>query len=262
MPGFLEDYAMLAAGLLALHRAGAGGGTRLAAARRFVDTAAGLFARPGGGYFDTRAGQADLFVRVRSTWDGAVPTGNAVMIHNLLDLAELGDDPARLDAAVRDLRSFAVPLAERGAGMMHMQHALLRALEQRAEALAADGLVRGEAAAPVVASAAWVDDRRLRVTVTIGPGLHVNGHEVDEPGLVPTALELVGPGSIEVAWPQPVVRSFTLADRPLAVYEGTVTLEVTAEGLTGASSLLLTGQACSETVCLTPRTIAVTIPPR
>ncbi len=67
IPAFLEDYALLAEGLLALHRAtggeAAGSTPREAlvveATRRFRNDAAG------GGYFDTPPDQPDLFVRAR-----------------------------------------------------------------------------------------------------------------------------------------------------------------------------------------------------
>jgi len=46
------------------------------------------------------------------------------------------------------------------------------------------------------------------------------------------------------------------------VYEGEVTLEVSASGLAEDSRLSLTAQPCTDQACLTPQTIAVTIPPR
>jgi uncharacterized protein YyaL (SSP411 family) len=64
IPAILEDYAFLVDGLLALHEARPEGWA-LAAARELLDDAGRLFGREGGGYFDTRAGQADLFIRAR-----------------------------------------------------------------------------------------------------------------------------------------------------------------------------------------------------
>jgi len=274
VPAFLEDYAHFASGLIALHRAGVGGGRYLDHAARYLDAAAERFASDGGGYFDTLADQDDLFVRVRSTWDGAVPTGNAVMIHNLLDLYALTNKPAYLTAAVRDLRSFAEPLKQQGAGMVHMQHALLRALEHAPDALAAPTQPSGGADAdaqtmprPVTADAAW-RDQTLRVTLEIAEGYHINAHDVSDdadaegPALIPTTLRLEGPGSIEATWPEPATRRFAYADQPLRVYEGEVTLEVSASGLAEDSRLSLTAQPCTDQACLTPQTIAVTIPPR
>src|SRR5690606_26012864 len=105
-------------------------------AQRFMAEAVERFASApggdggsGGGYFDTLADRPDLFVRTRGTSDGAIPSGNSQMIHNLLDLYELVGDEGYLDRAIRDLRSFATPLEQQGANMAYMQHALLRAIE-------------------------------------------------------------------------------------------------------------------------------------
>ena len=89
--GFFEDYALLIRGLVALHRAG-GQSRYLEEAVRLAGEARQRFWDPGGGYFDSLADQADLFVRTKSTYDGAVPCGNSVMLNNLLDLHELNGD--------------------------------------------------------------------------------------------------------------------------------------------------------------------------
>ena len=129
IPGFLEDYAFFARGLLALERAGVGGGKYLEAARRHVAYAKEHFGAPGGGYYDTLEDQADLFVRKRGYYDGAVPSGNSVMVHNLIDLFELTQDVSYLNRATEDLRSFASRLDGQASALVHMQHALLRCLE-------------------------------------------------------------------------------------------------------------------------------------
>jgi len=106
------------------------------------------------------------------------------------------------------------------------------------------------------------------VTLEIAEGYHINAHDVSDdadaegPALIPTTLRLEGPGSIEVTWPEPATRRFAYADQPLRVYEGEVTLEVSASGLAEDSRLSLTAQPCTDQACLTPQTIAVTIPPR
>ncbi|MCC7145022.1 MAG: thioredoxin domain-containing protein [Phycisphaeraceae bacterium] len=131
IPAFLEDYAFLTHGFIELYRA-----TKhadwLRHARELMAKAVELFDATGGGfaggYFDTLANQADLLVRVRATYDGAISSGNSQMIHNLLDLYEQTGEEEYLSRAGRDLRSFAGPLEQHGAGMIHMQFALLRAL--------------------------------------------------------------------------------------------------------------------------------------
>ncbi len=100
---FLEDYAFFIRGLLALRWATGddqfvqhASELAQAARRRFWDD-------QHGGFFDTLEGQADLFVRTKSTRDGVVPSGNSVMLHNLLDLYGFTDDPGYLTDAAATL---------------------------------------------------------------------------------------------------------------------------------------------------------------
>ena len=53
----------------------------------------------GGGYYDTLAGQEDLFVRTKSMSDGVIPCANSVMVTNLIELSERTGQPAYLQEA-------------------------------------------------------------------------------------------------------------------------------------------------------------------
>jgi len=89
IPAFLEDYAALARGLVALARADDARRERwLTEAGGLLDAALARFSDPRGGCFDTLEGQGDLFVRTRSISDGAMPSGNSMLIAAMLDLAE------------------------------------------------------------------------------------------------------------------------------------------------------------------------------
>ena len=102
VPGFLDDYAFLAWGLLELYQ------TTFDAAR--LQTALDLhretcqrFESEEGGYFLTEAGARGLLVRQRALDDGALPSGNAVAAMNGLRLAHLTGDRAMEDAALAAL---------------------------------------------------------------------------------------------------------------------------------------------------------------
>ncbi|MEO1512228.1 MAG: thioredoxin domain-containing protein, partial [Planctomycetota bacterium] len=88
--GVLEDYAAMISACCRLREVGAGGsdGVRdwLGEARALAEVVERDFAAGDGGYYDTRAGREDLFVRTRATYDGAIASGNALMLHALLDL--------------------------------------------------------------------------------------------------------------------------------------------------------------------------------
>ena len=92
IPGFLEDYAFLIWGLLELYAATFETSYLTEALalntvlqRDFLDSAQG-------GYFQTAANAEQVLVRQKELYDGAVPSGNSVMLLNLLKLARITGD--------------------------------------------------------------------------------------------------------------------------------------------------------------------------
>ncbi len=130
---FLEDYAIVAGGLAATVRAGRVLGLPcedlLTEACRLVEQADARLAAPDGGYFDA-AGGGELFVRPRTTYDGATPTGSSAMLHTLMDLAELTGDRRWADRAVRAAGAISGQLASKAAGMLNATRALLRMFDE------------------------------------------------------------------------------------------------------------------------------------
>ena len=112
--GFLEDYACLAHGLLALHEAGDTTGHWLKEAQRLTAEAEKRFASEEGGYLDSAADAAHMLLRVRGLHDGATPSGTSVMVHNLRDLARLTGDPAYAQRAQKLFAATATVLNEPG----------------------------------------------------------------------------------------------------------------------------------------------------
>jgi hypothetical protein len=91
--GYLEDYAMVGLGLLALYEA-TFDRRWLDESRRLADGAIGLFwDAEGQGFFDTGIDQERLVVRPRNQFDNAMPCGTSVAIEWLLRLGLfLGED--------------------------------------------------------------------------------------------------------------------------------------------------------------------------
>ena len=84
--GFLEDYASLVEGLLALYQ------TTFAerwfvAARGLTDAMIEFFRRPAGGFFDTSSDHEALITRPRSLQDSPTPSGNSMAVTVLLRMA-------------------------------------------------------------------------------------------------------------------------------------------------------------------------------
>jgi uncharacterized protein YyaL (SSP411 family) len=271
IPAFLDDYSFLVHGLLELHRSDRDA-RWLDAAKQLMNKAATNFGSERGGYYDTLEGQADLFVRTRSTSDGAIPSGNSQMVHNLVDLYDLTGEQSYLDQANKNLRSFAIPLQQRGPGMIHMVHALLRtrsAKPQAAVAQTKDG-APGEVFDPVTISVApkQIDlskgKTKLSVTLHVEESYHLNAHEMSSQGLVPTKLVLHDGDGLQFAvkYPSALSKQYPFADEPIKVYEGKVVIEATIHKIGDAKAqpnLRLTYQACTDNACLAPKTIRLPV---
>ncbi len=89
----LDDYAFLAWGEIELHQATLEP-DHLDRAIRLTDAMVDRFLDADrGGFFFSAAGKADLIVRQREVYDGAVPSGNSVALYNLVRLARLTGRP-------------------------------------------------------------------------------------------------------------------------------------------------------------------------
>ncbi|NNJ12538.1 thioredoxin domain-containing protein [Chloroflexales bacterium ZM16-3] len=101
--GFLEDYALMADGLLALHVAD-GDPRWLRECLGLADAMIDLFWDEDlGGFYDTAADHAALFTRPHDIGDNATPSGNSVAAELLLHLAALTGDEGYRQRAERVL---------------------------------------------------------------------------------------------------------------------------------------------------------------
>jgi uncharacterized protein YyaL (SSP411 family) len=92
-PAFLDDYAFLIQALTGLYEITADTGW-LDKASELCGFVTDQFSEPDTGFFFyTSEGQTDVIVRKKEVYDGAVPSGNAVMASNLYRLGLLTDRP-------------------------------------------------------------------------------------------------------------------------------------------------------------------------
>ncbi|QXE87883.1 thioredoxin domain-containing protein [Geomonas nitrogeniifigens] len=109
--GFLDDYAFMIAGLIDLFEA--------SGKVRWLERSAELCAaaleqfedRELGGFFMTGPYHEQLISREKPAYDGVLPSGNSVMVMNLLRLNSLTGDRCLLEQAERALSAFAAQLA-------------------------------------------------------------------------------------------------------------------------------------------------------
>lgn len=97
VPAFLDDYAYLIQAYIFLQEI-TGEGEYLLKAKQLLIEVNALFGEPETGYyFYTRLEQNDVIVRKKEVYDGATPSGNAVMAFNLQYLGRVFDEKEWLD---------------------------------------------------------------------------------------------------------------------------------------------------------------------
>ena len=104
--GFLDDYAFLAFGLIELYEATFEDKYLQAAADLVKTMVAKFWDKENGGFYQTQTGQANL-PRIKQLYDGAVPSGNSVALHDLLWLSRLTNVSTYEEMASQMTKTFA-----------------------------------------------------------------------------------------------------------------------------------------------------------
>ena len=130
-PAFLDDYAYLIDGLLALHWS-----TRdakwLNAARHLMDDQIKFFwDAEGKGFFFTAQQHDELFARFKDATDGALPSANSVSVRNLLRLASLTGDERYRTHAQETLEVYAPQIKKMPRSMANMTLAMSEFIDKR-----------------------------------------------------------------------------------------------------------------------------------
>ena len=267
---YLDDYAFLIEGLLELHAA-TGEARWLQEAVRLSEEQERRLADPeGGGYFSAGA-DAQLLVRAKTAFDGAVASGNGVAARNAVELARQTGDAAQRKRAEATLAAFADGMEQ--APLAHVT--LVRALEAlRAlpEAKSSASAASSTAGAPPAASSASEaleqeayaavdlegrlgtseDDewKPFRIELDVKQGWHVNANPAGA-GLVPLKVAAVIGKVRGVRYP--AAETWNGGAGAVPVYAGRAVIEGEIERRGGgAVSVELSYQACDEVRCLPP----------
>ncbi len=120
LPGYLDDYAEMAAGLIDLYEADFDPRWLEAADRLTTGMIDRFHDQRSGGFFFTSAAHQDLLVRTKPFYDGAVPSGNSVAATVLLRLAKLLDNRDYYERAERLLGSMADEMLQTPRGYLDL----------------------------------------------------------------------------------------------------------------------------------------------
>ena len=285
--GFLEDAAFVLSGAVELARVqrafGRSESESLAFARRILAHAERDFAAGDGGYFDTRTDQSDLFVRARTTYDGALPSGGTQMALSLVRFHALEPTEGHLDRAAEALRSVsadvsASPLAT--AVATRAVYAAIRAglAPQKLEFATREARVEPASAPNPVQVFAEVERVSLsseepasfRVMMRIEPGYHiiaaspaVAGEESAAEGLIPLRAGLIGGSGVRVYADYPPGEPYGVEGvGRVSVLSGEIEFDIALERVgdwSGRPLVTLTFQACNDSACFPPRTVELDV---
>ena len=218
-----------------------------------------------GGYFiNGEDDNTPAMARPKIGRDGAEPGGNAVALSALAKLERRPTNHDHRDSANGLIAAFATAINRHPSSYAYLLRGteLLSAGETGPHQYGARGALRADAS---------MVNGKIRVTIDIEPGWHINAHRPLSQDLIPTTLSLRdadrGWRLGDVSYPQPVEKSLGFSDMPLALYEDHV--ELTAE-LVDAGSPAATGgvrtlpinlqlQACDRDLCLPPETLTLQI---
>jgi hypothetical protein len=181
-PGFLEDYAAVAAGLVDLYEAGFDPAW-LRWAEQLGESLRTRFEDPDqGGLYGSAAGAGDLLFRQKPLYDGALPSGNTLATGALLRLGRHLQRPDFLASAAGALHS-AAPLADQAPTALLAMLAVLGQAESEPVQIVISGPATDPATAELIqeASRTWLPNRILTLA-TADPGLPLHqGHDLDRP---------------------------------------------------------------------------------
>jgi uncharacterized protein YyaL (SSP411 family) len=265
--GFLEDYALLARGYLALHEA-TGDARWRARAAALADAVLQRFLRPDGRLASTRD-DVGLFVSADEHEDYVHPSGPSAALDVFLRLGE----PRFSAAAGRILGGLAARVAARPERWPALAAAAPRAASLPSLALAPAAAGNVAAADPewptsanrvnatAVARTAGAEDA-LRIELAIARGWHLNANPASYAYLIPTEVAIEGITPLRVRYPASMRFAPRFVPEAIDVFEGRVVIEAFfAKGALAHRDLVaqIKVQACSDTVCLPPETVAVPV---
>lgn len=130
---------------------------------------------------------------------------------------------------------------------------------------ASDGVLSVPAPQPV--SVARGATAKVPIQVLLQPGYHINSHQPKDEYLIPLKLTWQ-PGALEVtetSYPEPEMETYGFSKAPLSVFTGDfeITVAVKAPSNAEKGEEALTGklryQACTDSMCLPPKSVPVAI---
>jgi uncharacterized protein YyaL (SSP411 family) len=258
---FLDDYALLGLGYLALYDA-TKDARWLERAGQLADALLARFLRSDGRLATTTA-EDYLLMAPPEDGDNAYPSGSSAAVDLLLRVEQFTGMARYGDAARQVVDRF----GHRLEGTPESWPAMILALNQNnfvSSGAASQSPVTTEAVvrASAVAKTGSGQDEVL-VTLRIVDGYHVNANPATYDYLIATSVGFDGLTPTQVRYPAAILFKPSFAPAGLKVYEGEVTLSALfPKGTIGEDQeirAIVSTQACNSEICLPPAKLPVTV---
>jgi uncharacterized protein YyaL (SSP411 family) len=256
--GFLDDYASLGLGFLALSEA-TGDPVWVSRAQAFASALVARFLKEDG-LLVTSTADANLILPAIDLDDHEMPSGTSAAYALLVQLGRT--DSRFTDAATKILARMADKImAAPGSWASLTAYAALYG--QPAEPKPEAGLDSAAHVRVTAKGASLGDHDEILTTLTIDPGYHVNANPASLDYLVPTVVTVTGVPAASVTYPAGQIFRPKFSPEGISIYEGSV--EIKAELQKGALAsatrepLQVEVQACTVQICLPPATLTTSI---
>jgi uncharacterized protein YyaL (SSP411 family) len=277
-PGYLDDYALLGDGFIAMYEV-----TREPIwKQRAMSLAVSMltrFRRENGAFASSQ--KNDLLMPVEDNEDDVYPSGTSAAIDLLLRLGWAARDARYGAAASRALRHLTSQLHEHpeswpaavAAANLHppTRTTLASNSGELAAKAAGDAAPNPRFHVPdtadhVHAAAAISPDKdEIEITLKIDEGYHVNANPASLDYLIPTSVSFEQLSPIGVRYPKPLSYTPAFAGRGLNVYDGVVNITATFHQGSIRKARTVRGnviaQACNDQICLPPANLPIAANP-
>jgi uncharacterized protein YyaL (SSP411 family) len=217
-----------------------------------------------GGFFMSTENDNLLIARPKNPSDDAIPSGNAVAVRVLSLLAHRMDNPLYQEKANATIRVFSAAIAQQPVNFAYMLMAVDTLLhgEMGSRLFAAQGAVRATTSLTHNDEDIW-----LNVELQIKKGWHINAHKPLQDALIPTELTIEKDDDwalVDVEYPAPKKQRLDFQQAELALYDGTIKLRarLAYKNFPPEKNVVIAQlklQACNNSICLAPETLAFQI---
>ncbi len=258
--GFLDDYALLGLGFVALGEA-TGEAAWTARAAALASAIVARFVNPDG-VVVTSAHEQSLIAPTVDLQDSDTPSGTSAAYALL---AHLGSTDPHFAQTATKIMAWMAPKLEAAPDSFASLTASAALYGSAATTPPSGALDSAAHVKAVVHHKSTKGRDEIVVTLTVDPGYHVNANPASSDYLVPTTVTVPGVANAKITYPPAQTFKPKFSSDAISVYEGSVpiNIEVPGGGLAAVrhAPMNIEVQACNLEICLAPATISVQLGP-